>query len=77
MDKKIQKIDFIDALIITTTTDGKQYYRHLYDFPLLWHATDSQRQHYAIGKWGDDVRWGEIDEDVHISSLTRYAYNIK
>ncbi len=72
MEKRIQKIDFVDRLIVTTTTDGQQYVRALSDFPLLQRATTTQRQHYTIGKWGDDVRWAEIDEDIHISSLLKF-----
>ena len=38
-------------------------------FPLLLDATPEQRAHYEIGIDGDDIRWDDIDEDIHISSF--------
>ena len=74
MEAKIKKIEFVDGLILTTTTDGHLFFRSLDDFPLLRKATSSQREDYTIGKWSDDVRWESIDEDIYISSLTQQPY---
>ena len=74
MDKKIKTIDFVDGMILTTTTDGKIYCRPIDVFPLLNRASDEERRAYTIGKFGDDVRGEAIDEDIHISSLTKYLY---
>lgn len=71
MEKKIKTIDFVDGMILTTTMDGQVYCRPIDAFPLLRNASDEQRRAYTIGKFGDDVRWEAIDEDIHISSLTR------
>ena len=71
MEKKIKKIDFADGMILTTTMDGKVYCRPIEAFPLLLAASDAERQAYTLGKFGDDVRWEAIDEDIHVSSLTR------
>ena len=51
--------------------DGQVYCRPIDAFPLLRNASDEQRRAYTIGKFGDDVRWEEIDEDIHVSSLTK------
>ena len=56
MDKKIKTIDFVDGMILTTTTDGKIYSRPIDVFPLLSRASDEERRAYTIGKFGDDVR---------------------
>ena len=71
MEKKIKTIEFVDGMILTTTMDGQVYSRPVDAFPLLQNASDEQRRAYTIGKFGDDVRWEAIDEDIHISSLTR------
>ena len=71
MEPKIKHIDFVDSMIYTTTIDGQTYFRSLDAFPLLKNATPAERMQYRIGKFGDDVRWEAIDEDIHISSLTK------
>ena len=71
MEKKIKTIEFVDGLILTTTMDGQVYSRPIDAFPLLRNASDEQRRAYTIGKFGDDVRWEAIDEDIHVSSLTK------
>ena len=71
MEKKIKTIEFVDGMILTTTMDGQVYCRPIDAFPLLRNASDEQRRAYTIGKFGDDVRWEAIDEDIHVSSLTK------
>ena len=71
MEKKIKTIEFVDWMILTTTMDGQVYSRPIDAFPLLRNASDEQRRAYTIGKFGDDVRWEAIDEDIHVSSLTK------
>ena len=71
MEKKIKQLNFVDGMILTTTLDGKVYCRPIDAFPLLLAASDEERRAYTIGKFGDDVRWEALDEDIHISSLTR------
>ena len=51
------------------TDEGQTYSRPLEAFPTLLDATQEQRQAYRIGRFGDDVRWECIDEDIHISSF--------
>lgn len=68
--EKIVKISFCDNDICVVTDSGKKYRKALEFFPTLKEATPAQREQYQINKFGDAVRWAEIDEDVHISNLT-------
>ena len=36
---------------------------------MLEEATDDQREAWKINKFGDAIRWEEIDEDIHLSSF--------
>ena len=51
------------------TDDGKTYGRPLEYFPILKEATDEQRGAWKINRFGDAIRWEEIDEDIHLSSF--------
>ena len=68
--EKIINISFSGNDICVVTDSGKEYRKALEFFPTLKEATPSQREQYRINKFGDAVRWAEIDEDIHISSLT-------
>ena len=68
--EKIVKISFCGNDICVVTDSGKEYRKALEFFPTLKEATLAQRECYQINKFGDAVRWAEIDEDIHISSLT-------
>ena len=65
----IVKLWFADGRIYILTSQGNTYSRPLEAFPLLLEATPQQRAHYEIGIDGDDIRWDDIDEDIHISSF--------
>ncbi len=67
--EKIIKLWFDSNRICIQTDTDKEYSRPLEAFPLLLEATDEQRLDFQIGRFGDDVRWKEIDEDIHISSF--------
>ena len=67
--EKITNISFRGGDICVTTDSGKEYRKALEFFPTLKDASPSQREQYQINKFGDAVRWVEIDEDIHISSL--------
>lgn len=45
--------------------------RPLEAFPTLKDATAEQRNAFEIGFLGDDIRWPELDEDIHIDSFRR------
>lgn len=65
----IAKVWFQDNRIYIMTQEGNTYSRPLEAFPLLLEATPEQRSRYEIGIDGDDLRWDDIDEDIHISSF--------
>lgn len=65
----IKKIWFDSDRIYMETAAGKTFSRPLEAFPLLKEASDEDRQNFQIGKYGDDIRWESLDEDIHISSF--------
>ena len=69
----IVKLWFSDERIFILTDQGNEYSRPLEAFPLLLEATPQQRARFEIGIDGDDIRWDEIDEDIHISSFFETA----
>lgn len=67
--ESIVKLWFESGRIFILTDQGNTYSRPLEAFPLLLEATPEQRAKYEIGMDGDDIRWDDIDEDIHISSF--------
>ena len=67
--ESIVKLWFDNGRIFILTDKNNTYSRPLEAFPLLFEATPEQRLDFVIGKKGDDIRWEEIDEDIHISSF--------
>ena len=67
--EKITKVWFEGGRICIATDDGKTYGRPLEYFPILKEATDEQREAWKINKFGDAIRWVEIDADIHLSSF--------
>ena len=51
------------------TENGETYNRALEAFPVLKDATQQQRNAFKIGKDKTDIRWKELDEDIHINSF--------
>ena len=51
------------------TENGETYSRALEAFPVLKDATPQQRNAFKIGKDKTDIRWKELDEDIHINSF--------
>lgn len=66
---RIVKVWFENERIFIRTESGETFSRPLQAFPLLLEATSEQRALYEIGLDGDDIRWEELDEDIHISSF--------
>ena len=66
---KIEKLWFDSERIWITTDEGQTLSRPLEAFPILKDATESQRLSFKIGRFGNSIRWEEIDEDIHISSF--------
>ena len=67
--ESIVKLWFKDGRIFILTDHGNTYSRPLEAFPALLEATQEQREAFEIGADGDDIRWEEIDEDIHINSF--------
>ena len=67
--ESIVKLWFKNGRIYILTDQGNTYSRPLEAFPLLLEATPEQREAFEIGSDGDDIRWDELDEDIHISSF--------
>ncbi len=67
--EKIADVWFGDNRIYIETDAQKIYSRPLEMFPLLLNATEQQRNDFKIGRFGNDIRWEAIDEDIHISSF--------
>ena len=67
--ESIVKLWFKNGRIYILTDQGNTYSRPLEAFPLLLEATPEQREAFEIGSDGDDIRWEELDEDIHISSF--------
>ena len=65
----IDKLWFNNGRIYIKTVQGNTYSRPLEAFPLLLEASPEQREKYVIGIDGDDIRWEDIDEDIHVSSF--------
>ena len=66
---RINELWFSDGRVCIRTDEGITYSRPLEAFPTLLEASNEQRQAFKIGRFGDDVRWEAIDEDIHISSF--------
>ena len=65
----IKDIWFDANRIYVKTDDEKTFNSPEEAFPLLKDASDKERLDFKIGKFGDDVRWESLDEDIHISSF--------
>ena len=69
--KTIEKNWFSGNRIYMKTEQGDVFSRPLEVFPLLKNVTDSERENFKIGKFKDDIRWENLDEDIHISIFFR------
>ncbi|MEO9021758.1 MAG: DUF2442 domain-containing protein [Ginsengibacter sp.] len=65
----IKKIWFKGNRIYMETNNDETYSRALEAFPILKEATLQQRNDFSIGKDKMDIRWEELDEDIHINSF--------
>ena len=70
---KIEKVWFDSKRIYLTTDNGDTLSRPLEAFPVLKDATESERLNFRIGRFGDDIRWEALDEDIHLSSFYESA----
>ena len=66
---KIEKVWFDTNRVYLLTDNGEELSRPLEAFPVLKDASPEERMDFRIGRFGDDIRWEKLDEDVHISSF--------
>jgi len=66
---KIEKLWFDANRIYLQTDSGETLSRPLEAFPVLKEASESERLDFKIGRFGDDIRWEKLDEDIHLSSF--------
>jgi len=66
---KIEKVWFDTNRIYLLTNEGETLSRPLEAFPTLKDASELDRLDFKIGRFGDDIRWEKLDEDVHISNF--------
>lgn len=67
--ERIVQVWFDEGRLFIKTDHNRTYSRPLEAFPLLMEASPNQRARFEIGAEGDDLRWDDIDEDIHISSF--------
>ena len=65
----IKKIWFKDNRMFMQTMNNEIFSRPLEAFPILKDASLQQRNAFKIGKDKIDIRWNELDEDIHINSF--------
>ena len=70
---KIEKVWFNTERIYLLTDSGETLSRPLEAFPVLKEASEADRNDFKIGRFGDDIRWEKLDEDIHISSFYESA----
>lgn len=66
---KIEKVWFDANRVYVLTDTNERLSRPLEAFPVLKDASEEERQDFRIGRFGDDIRWEKLDEDIHISSF--------
>ena len=71
--EKIEKVWFDANRVYVKTDKGEELSRPLEAFPVLKDASAEERMNFRIGRFGDDIRWESLDEDVHISSFYETA----
>jgi hypothetical protein len=62
-------VNFDDALMHVTLTDGRIVSVPIIWFPLLHVASSEQRSQYEIGAGGRSLHWPELDEDISVAQL--------
>ena len=65
----IEKVWFNNERIYLLTDSGETLSRPLEAFPVLKEASEADRNDFKIGRFGDDIRWEKLDEDIHISNF--------
>jgi hypothetical protein len=64
-----KSLNFDDAMMWVTFTDGRVLGVPLAWSPVLQGATPAQRRRYEIGGGGISLHWPELDEDLSVAGL--------
>lgn len=67
--EKIKNLWFDGRRIYIRTDAGNKYSRPLEAFPELMGADAEQRNAFVIDPDGEEIRWEELDADLHITSF--------
>ena len=67
--EKIERAWIEGGRIYIKTDKKRTLSRPLEAFPTLKDASESERNDFDIGRFGDDIHWNALDEDLHISSF--------
>ena len=70
---KIEKVWFDANRVYVLTDKSEELSRPLEAFPVLKEASEKERMDFRIGRFGDDIRWENLNEDIHISSFFETA----
>jgi hypothetical protein len=62
-------VEFVDASIRITLTDGRGISAPLAWFPRLRDASNTQRANWRLIGHGEGVHWPDLDEDVSVNAL--------
>jgi hypothetical protein len=62
-------VEFVDASIRLTLTDGREISAPLAWFPRLRDASDGKRANWRLIGRGEGVHWPDLDEDVSVNAL--------
>jgi hypothetical protein len=62
-------VEFVDASIRLTLTDGREISAPLAWFPRLRDASDAKRANWRLIGRGEGVHWPDLDEDVSVNAL--------
>ena len=69
LDAQALNVEFVDASIRLTLTDGREISAPLAWFPRLRDASDAQRANWRLIGRGEGVHWPDLDEDVSVNAL--------
>ncbi len=64
-----KSVEFDDAMMRVTFTDGRVLSVPLVWFPSLYAAAPEQRARYEIGGGGRGLHWPDLDEDLSVAGL--------
>ncbi len=68
-DIRITRVSCTDDTLIVDFDDGRSVHLPLLWYPRLYHATQTQRDHYELMGRGFGVHWPDVDEDLSAKGL--------